>query len=341
MAPFFSIGVTTYDREEMLLETLRSILNQTFADYEVIVSNDNPDRKVSMKSTGICDPRFKFINQAKNLGELANMNYLMNNGTGKYFTWIADDDLYLPEYLEAIYKTIVKYSFPQCVFTSYEVFQTRIQKNSKSIVPKNDELLKGEEFLYKYSKKKLKTISVMGVFEQKTIKDIGGLEDISGDNKGMFSEYMLLVRAAMLDKVAFIREPLVMFRDHDGSWVQENIDLGMYRRAADNLTRKCIDVFKLPKFNKHFYTYIYAILKIAILNNVFVMKKRSEQGDRSVSKITAYLMYTRNYLNSLKRTKLYLIGLIALINVNTYMVFHLIGCAIRKTFRMLIHMSGE
>ena len=38
--PFFSIGVTTYNRKELLKQTLISIINQTFTDFEVIVGND-------------------------------------------------------------------------------------------------------------------------------------------------------------------------------------------------------------------------------------------------------------------------------------------------------------
>ena len=40
LSPFFSIGVTTYNRRELLKCTLDSIIKQKFSDFEVIVGND-------------------------------------------------------------------------------------------------------------------------------------------------------------------------------------------------------------------------------------------------------------------------------------------------------------
>ena len=39
--PFFTIGVTTYKRRELLSQTLTSLRNQTFRDFEVIIGNDD------------------------------------------------------------------------------------------------------------------------------------------------------------------------------------------------------------------------------------------------------------------------------------------------------------
>lgn len=333
MSPFFSIGVTTYNREEMLKETLNSILDQTFSDYEVIVSNDNPQRKISGRYAGIYDSRFKFIDQEFNHDEIFNMNYMLEKSSGRYFTWIADDDLYLPKFLSSAYQTLAKYSFPKCVFTSYKAFQNEIPVIRIDNFNHKDELLSGDEFLYRYTKGKLKAIASMGLFESKTIKEIGGIEDISADGKGMFSEYKLFVKSGMLDKIAYINMPLVLFRCHKGSWIYKNIDLDMYRRAADNLTRQCIEIFKSPVLKNHFYTHLYSVLNESITNNLMIMEKRKGMGDRSVKKVIAYLIYARRYINSLKASRLYLIGLIVLIHVEISITLRFIG---RKFTRYLI-----
>lgn len=335
MAPFFSIGVTTNDRLEMLKETLDSILAQTFTDYEVVVSNDNPKRKISNQTMGIYDPRFKFANQTDNLGELSNMNYLLRESNGRYFTWIADDDLYHPEFLKSAHQTLLKYSFPKCVFTSFNVFKDEKPEFNNEAVEGADELFDGPDFLYRYSKGKAKTISVMGIFDRKTIQAMGGLEDISGDGKGMLCEYMLIVRAAMLDKIAYIREPLVLFRDHDGSWGKMSVDLDMYRRAVENLTCRSIEIFRNPQFRKHFYSYLYFIINFAILNVLGVMSKRRSFGDKSVRNVITYLIYARKYVDPLKRSGLYPAGIIVLIHAEIRIVLCLSARIIGKRFRAL------
>src|SRR6266576_6222332 len=110
--PLFSIGVTTYNRVELLVETLNSITAQTFGDFEVIVANDNPNRTVTAESLGVSDPRIRFVNNPKNLGELDNMNSLLALSRGRYFTWIADDDLYASDFLERANDALQKFDYP-------------------------------------------------------------------------------------------------------------------------------------------------------------------------------------------------------------------------------------
>ena len=120
--PFFSIGVTTYNRPELLKQTLSSIRAQTFADFEVIVGNDYIPEPISASSLGIKDPRMRFVNHPRNLGEVQNMNALVDLSRGRYFTWLTDDDLYAPNFLAKVHSALVRFDLPPCVFTSFESF---------------------------------------------------------------------------------------------------------------------------------------------------------------------------------------------------------------------------
>jgi hypothetical protein len=104
----------------------------------------------------------------------------------------------------------------------------------------------------------------------------------------------------------------------------------MYRRAADNLSRQCIEIFKSPGLKNHFYTYLYSVLNESIISNFMIMSKRKSLGDKSIKKIIAYLIYARRYIASLKTSRLYLIGLIALIHLEISIILRSIGRRIRK-----------
>jgi glycosyltransferase involved in cell wall biosynthesis len=80
--PFFSIGVTTYNRHELLRETLNSILAQSFTDFEVIVGNDYTQEVLTGEMLGITDPRIRFVNHPRNLREVGNMNALLEMAKG-------------------------------------------------------------------------------------------------------------------------------------------------------------------------------------------------------------------------------------------------------------------
>lgn len=328
MAPFFSICVTTYNRLVLLIETINSILKQTFTDYEVLILNDNPERQLTLASLGVFDNRIKIINQPVNLGEVANQNFFLQKSSGRYITWIADDDLYRREYLEAAYKAIVKYAFPHCVFTSFDIFKGEPPFFKADNHACADVLLSGDEFLWRYCRGRIKTITLQGIFEEKTIKSIGGIEDVSGGSIGLFAEYMLLLRSGMLEKLVYINRPLVLFRDHVSSWGGTNIDMEIYRRGADNLTNRSIELLKDPRFKDHFYSYLYFVLKLAVFNNLVVMSRRKHLGDRSLKNVLAYLIYTRKYISSLRGTKPYMLGLLVLIRAQISAVFFLIRCKI-------------
>ena len=100
--PKISIGLPIYNGEKFLRKRIENLLEQTFTDFELIIS-DNASTDNSVK---ICkefmkkDSRIKLYKQDHNIGQFNNYNFLLENTLGKYFLWVAVDDLLLPEFLE-------------------------------------------------------------------------------------------------------------------------------------------------------------------------------------------------------------------------------------------------
>tara|TARA_B110001454_G_scaffold196684_1_gene199719 strand:+ start:12959 stop:13921 length:963 start_codon:yes stop_codon:yes gene_type:complete len=100
--PKISIGLPIYNSEKFIRKRLENILSQTFTDFELIIS-DNASTDNSVK---ICkefmekDTRIKLYLQDKNIGQFNNYNFILDHIFGKYFLWIAADDLLLPKFLE-------------------------------------------------------------------------------------------------------------------------------------------------------------------------------------------------------------------------------------------------
>lgn len=100
--PIVSIGLPVYNGEDFLKYALDSLLSQTFRDFELIIS----DNASTDNSVNICkefmkkDSRIKLNEQEHNIGQFNNYNFLLEKVLGKYFLWVAVDDLLLPEFLE-------------------------------------------------------------------------------------------------------------------------------------------------------------------------------------------------------------------------------------------------
>lgn len=249
----FSIAVTTYDRHESLIQTLASITNQTFTDFEVIVGNDNPGREVTARTVAVDDPRIRFVNHPRNLGEFENMNSLLRMSAGRYFTWIADDDLYAPDFLRSVYEALTKFDFPSCMFSSYHVLQDTELVDRGKIFSGERRLYTGPEFLRGYLARDIETIGTMGVCEATYLREHGGLGDVSADGKGFYCEYLQILRASEQEQVGYIDAPLMYFRVHDQSFSASlNTDLDQYQRASRNLIAAGIELFRTPRMIEDF-----------------------------------------------------------------------------------------
>lgn len=94
--PLISCIVTAYNSESTVLETLNSIQNQTYQNWECIVVDDaSKDRTVELvKKNVLNDNRFKIITNEINSGKQAKMlNQGITNSRGEYFLFIDSDDL--------------------------------------------------------------------------------------------------------------------------------------------------------------------------------------------------------------------------------------------------------
>ena len=100
--PLVSIGLPVYNGERYLEQSLRSLLAQTFADFEIIVGdNGSTDRTPQIvASLAAQDSRVRYVRNCKNRGLVFNFNRVFELSQGHYFRWHAYDDFCKPRFLE-------------------------------------------------------------------------------------------------------------------------------------------------------------------------------------------------------------------------------------------------
>ncbi|HHU18293.1 MAG TPA: glycosyltransferase [Clostridiales bacterium] len=100
MKPLVSIILPSYNHECYIGKAIKSVLNQTFQDYELLISDDcSTDGTVNviMQYT---DWGIKFHQFSDNQGATINHKYLIEQASGKYIALINSDDVWLPTRLE-------------------------------------------------------------------------------------------------------------------------------------------------------------------------------------------------------------------------------------------------
>ena len=100
--------IPLYNKARHIEKTIRSVLDQTFVNYEVIVINDGSTDNSTEKVKQFKDPRIKLIN-ISNHGVAFARNTGLCFSRGQYIAFLDADDIWLPQYLEKEYKQIQKY----------------------------------------------------------------------------------------------------------------------------------------------------------------------------------------------------------------------------------------
>lgn len=99
----FSVVIPVYNASELLQNTLDSIKNQTYINYEVLVTNDgsNDDTEILLKNYKKTNPRFPldFVTQ-ENKGVSSSRNNAIFRAIGDYVAFLDQDDWWFPEKLE-------------------------------------------------------------------------------------------------------------------------------------------------------------------------------------------------------------------------------------------------
>lgn len=93
MKPTFSVLIPAYKSEKIIADTINSILNQTFADFELIIIDDNSPDKTEVVIKNFKDPRIRFFKNKKNLGYSGNLEACRQKAVGKYLFFMGNDDI--------------------------------------------------------------------------------------------------------------------------------------------------------------------------------------------------------------------------------------------------------
>lgn len=100
--PIVSIGMPVYNSSQWIAKTLDSIMNQTFADFELVISDnastDNTPEVIQEYASQ--DSRIKYYRNKENIGVSNNYNNAFLKSSGKYFKWSSASDLCKPEFLK-------------------------------------------------------------------------------------------------------------------------------------------------------------------------------------------------------------------------------------------------
>lgn len=245
-----SIIIPAYNAEKFILETVNSVLAQTFTDFEIIVSDDGSTDSTATIISGFDDPRIKYLH-SPNAGVSTARNKGAALATGDYLAFLDADDLF---YLENLNKKIQFLKFhPEydLVFSDCDVIDENGNKTGEQLIGNDEDVMTN---LLSWNNTVIPGPSSILV-SRKAYGQTGGFDakfSTAADQDFFF-------RIAAEFRCARIAERLTAYRKH-GSNMHMNIALmekdhiGVYRKASQN------NLFKDSRFRRKCFAKLYMIL---------------------------------------------------------------------------------
>ena len=101
-SPVFSVIVTTRNRPHLLSRAVRSVLCQTFREFELIIVDDGGGPETGRPSARFSDPRIVLVRHDRTRGAAAACNTGIRASRGSLISILGDDDEYFPTFLEKV-----------------------------------------------------------------------------------------------------------------------------------------------------------------------------------------------------------------------------------------------
>ncbi len=215
ITPRVTIGLPVYNGQNYLVETLESLLAQTFADFELVISdNASTDRTEAIcREYAARDARIHYYRNDENIGASANYNRAFELGRGEYFKWAAHDDVLAPTYLERC--VAVLDADPDVVLAYTQAKAIDSKGNIVKIYPGKQHFNSPDprERFYEFVLDPHPVVAVFGLMRREVLGRTRLIGKYAGSDRPLLSEMSLL------GKFYEVPEHLFFYRFHEEqSW---------------------------------------------------------------------------------------------------------------------------
>lgn len=195
-----SLIMSCYNAEKYVAETINSILEQTYTDFEFIIIDDNSIDKTVDIIKGYKDERIRLFINETNKGLTVNLNFALRKAKGNYIARVDSDDVFLLNKLEMQIKYLEKHHEINLLGTNAYIYGTKkIMK-----MPTTHSQILGSIILYNpfiHSSIMVKTETINKYLYNESFRHS--------------QDYELWSRLVFNEKVFNINKPLLKYRIHE------------------------------------------------------------------------------------------------------------------------------
>ena len=301
--PLVSVLVPSYNHEKYVIECLESIKNLTYRRLELIVSDDCSQdgtfalaEQWAQKNAGRFE-RILVVRQEKNVGLVANLQYLFNSALGDYLAYIASDDVFMETAIERRLKMLQHDRDIDAVFANAQLVSESGTVLKEEFIPKRiARELSSQRLLISSLLLNWCVPGPVMMLRKRAVLEIGSLGLLPVDLKA--EDRYIYIRMAALGKLRFVNEIVAKWRAVPGSFCRPHLKTNMMledTELADRKNRHLLSgvnrialenrvariILELRKNNSAFYRFrvfilrcVSTSLRVALLGYALIVKGR-------------------------------------------------------------------
>ncbi len=210
--------MATYNGEKYIREQIESILNQTYKDFRLIISDDNSqDNTVNiLKEYQKKDDRIIVYTQKENLGYIKNFEFLLSKVENEIYMLSDQDDYWLEEKISKTYLKM-KQDKADLVFTDLEV----VNQNLEKIYPSFDKYMKLDKKINKFRNYKLQYLynCVTGCTVMSKKSFIPQILPLPSKSKYVPHDFWIALVISLKGKVTYLPDKTIKYRQHENNQI--------------------------------------------------------------------------------------------------------------------------
>ncbi|MFO7258616.1 MAG: glycosyltransferase family 2 protein [Bacteroidota bacterium] len=206
--PLVSIIMPTYNRAHLIGETIQSVIDQTYTNWELLVIDDGSEDGTEAVVTGFADSRILYdkLDHTGYIGKAR--NHGIKKSRGEYIAFLDSDDLWRPDKLEFQLKLLRQYPEARLIVSNGEQFGP-----GASQLPEKEVLFVGNLFRPQLANSRFCMLTSSWVFMKNVIEEIGLLDENTRTTRDIHYFYRMSYRFTGI----FTNERLITIRKHDGN----------------------------------------------------------------------------------------------------------------------------
>lgn len=202
MNELVSIIIPTYNRGNIIRDSIESVLNQTYGNIEIIVVDDCGTDNTKEVVESINDGRIKYIRLEKNKGAGGARNEGVKFAEGQLIAFHDSDDICMEDRIERQMEYLSEHPEFDLVYSSY----IKVQDNIEYVIPVNCDKVELEGDIYR----KLLVRNTVGcptiLLKKDGFNDIGGFDE----TYSCLEDWDFIIRYSKKHLIGFIDTPLIL-----------------------------------------------------------------------------------------------------------------------------------